>query len=253
MARVAIFNCKGGVGKTTTTLNLAAANQRAGRQTRVIDLDPQAHLTRIYDVLPRDPELSGYALYTSAVGVHSLEVKVDAIGSLVPAHGNLMKADSAFGKGPAVLNRLRTALDMADATEPKTTFIDCCPFLGVLSLSAIFAADFVLVPVSADYLSMQGAHQIAHALNALQPVLKKRVARRFLLTRFDRRRRMSEEIRQTMHEIYPGEVCETVIAECTAVATSPSLGQDIYSYQPSSTGAHEYTAVYEELKAAKLI
>jgi chromosome partitioning protein len=251
--RVAVFNCKGGVGKTTTTLNLGAAIERAGGLCRLIDLDPQAHLTRIFDKLPKEPETSAFALYSNTSSVLNLEHDIPPVGKLVPAHGNLMKADSVFGKGPAVLNRLRMTLDAADLSDPRTTLIDCCPFLGVLSISAIFVADLVLIPVSADFMSMQGAHQIAHALDALEPVLKRRVPRRFLLTRFDRRRKMCTEVRLQMVQHYTTDVCETLIHENTAVATSPSLRQDIFTYQPTCSGAKEYEELYHELKSSQLL
>lgn len=253
MCRIVVFNCKGGVGKTTTALNLGAAIARSGEKVRLLDLDPQAHLSRLLSALPNEAANSAFSLYTISTSLVSLERPVPPIGHIVPAHGNLMKADSLFGKGPAVLNRLRNVIEAADAEERKTTLVDCCPFLGVLSLSAIFAAELVLIPVSADFLSAQGAHQIAHALNALQPVLKRRIPRRYLLTRFDRRRKMCGEVYDGLARTYPGEVCNTIIHESAAIASSPLEGKDIFRYQPKNVGAIEYEALFNELKAASLI
>lgn len=248
MARLAIFNCKGGVGKTTTTLNLAAALHRAGESVCMVDMDPQAHLTRIFGRLPERPEASVYGLYGHSAALRSLVLEQPGVGLLVPAHGQLMKADSLFGKGPATLNRLRLALDVLDQERPGHVLIDCCPYVGVLSLSAVFAATAVLVPVSSDYLSLQGAQQINHALDALEPVLKRRMPRRFLLTRFDRRRRMGEDIRRRLYAEIGDELCHTVISENVAVAMSPSLGRDVFAYQPDCRGARDYLDLLDELR-----
>ena len=98
--------------------------------------------------------------------------------------------DSIFGKGPTILNRLRSGLDQLDILRPgRLSIIDCCPYIGVLALNAIFACELILIPVSTDYLSLQAADQITRTLSVLEPVLKRRVERRYLLTRFDRRRR----------------------------------------------------------------
>lgn len=253
MARLAIFNCKGGVGKTTTALNLAAALSRAGERVCMVDMDPQAHLTRIFDRLPDSPDASLYALYAHAAPLRGLMLEQPGLGRLLPAHGQLMKADSMFGKGPATLNRLRIALDGLEPDAPGHVLIDCCPYVGVLSLSAMFAASAVLIPVSSDYLSLQGAKQIDHALNALEPVLKRRLPRRYLLTRFDRRRRMGEDIRRRLSEDVGDELCRTVISENVAVAMSPSLGKDVFAYQADSRGAQDYLALLAELREGGLL
>lgn len=253
MARLAIFNCKGGVGKTTTALNLGAALARHGQRVILADMDPQAHLTRVFDKLPDAPTGSLYAVYEHSTPLRALLVDLPGIGGLLPAHGQLMKVDSLYGKGPATLNRLKYALEALDVEHPSTVLIDCCPYVGVLSLSAVFAASAVLVPVSSDYLSLQGAKQIGHALDALEPVLKRRMPRRYLITRFDRRRRMSEDIRARLRAEVGADLCETVISENVAVAMSPSLGKDVYAYQSTSRGAEDYQALFDELRAAAML
>lgn len=248
--RIAVFNQKGGVGKTTTTLNLAAALGRSGSSPLVLDLDPQGHLSSIYGNPPQEAGDSLFAFYQDTRTLADLQLEWDAIGHLLPAHQQLIKVDSIFGKGPTILNKLRIGLEALESeTEARPTLIDCCPYIGVLALSAIFACDLLLIPISTDYLSLKAADQITHTLQVLEPVLKRRVERRYLLTRFDRRRRMSEDVRNRLRERYGAEVCETTISENVAVAESPSLNHDVFRHNASSAGAHDYLALFDELRS----
>ena len=144
-------------------------------------------------------------------------------------------------------------VDSAGAFGEDTALIDCCPFLGVLSLNAIFAADRMLIPVSSDYLSLRGALQIEHTLKALEPVLKRRIERRYLLTRFDRRRKMSFDIQERLRQQFGAELCETVISENVAIAEAPALNRDIFAHHSTSRGAQDYLALMGELRAARFI
>jgi chromosome partitioning protein len=246
--RIAIFNQKGGVGKTTTALNLGAALARAGKPPLLIDLDPQGHLTSIHGAPPLEASRSLFAYYQDERPLGELEIAWEPLGRLIPAHQQLIKVDSIFGKGPAVLNKLRLGLDALDATQPeRPTLIDCCPYIGVLALNAIFACDCLVVPVSTDYLSLQAADHITRTLQVLEPVMKRRIERRYLLTRFDRRRRMSEDVRQKLLERYGDDVLDIVISENVAVAESPSLNQDVFRHNAASPGAHDYRKLLEEL------
>lgn len=247
--RIAVFNQKGGVGKTTTVLNLAAALKRSGSSPLVLDLDPQGHLSSIHGSVPAEAGKSLFAFYQDGKSLAELEVEWEHIGRLIPSHQQLIKVDSIFGKGPAILNKLRGGLEELESTTgPRTTLIDCCPYIGVLALNAIFASDLLLIPISTDYLSLQAADHITRTLQVLEPVLKRRVDRRYLLTRFDRRRRMSEDVRTRLKERYGAEVCETVISENVSVAESPSLNRDVFRHSASSAGANDYMALFEELR-----
>jgi chromosome partitioning protein len=125
--------------------------------------------------------------------------------------------------------------------------IDCCPMLGVLSLSGIFASERVLIPISADYLALRGALALDNTLRALQHVLKRRVERRYLMTRFDSRRRMSHDIAGQLASRFGAELCQTRISETVSIAESPALGKDIFSHAPDSRGAQDYANLLEEL------
>ena len=255
--RIAVFNQKGGVGKTTTTLNLAAAVARDGGQPLLLDLDPQCHLSYVHGSIPRDSARSLFGFYQGLHALDELAVPWEGLGRIVPSHQQLIKVDSIFGKGPAVLNKLRLALDAMDESIPgnaaQNSLIDCCPYVGVLALNAIFACDALLIPISTYYLSLLAADQMTRTLAILEPVLKRRVERRYLLTRHDRRRRMSKDVQTQLLERYGEEVCRTVISENVAIAESPSMNRDVFSHNASSVGAKDYTALYEELRQQGLL
>ncbi len=261
MTRLAVFNQKGGVGKTTTTLNLAGALASRGLRPAVIDLDAQAHLSGI--LAPAESsEASVFAFFAGNRPLESLARRVplgvhEAVpgeADVVPAHSELMKVDSLFGKGPRILYRLKEGIDaMLGAGPERPLFVDCCPMLGVLSLSGVFAADKVLVPISTDFLAVKGALQLENTLKALERVLKKRVERRYVLTRFDSRRRMAHDIEADLRARFGDELCVTRIAENVALAESPYHRRDIFAHDPKSRGARDYAALAEELLATGFV
>jgi len=250
MAIIAVFNQKGGVGKTTTALNLLAAVAQHKARPLGIDLDPQGHLSHIFGVQPRHADDTVYGFFIRQRPLEEIAQISRSGVVLCPSHLELAKLDTMLGKGVNVVTRLRLALH-ARGVAPGPVIIDCCPLLNVLSLNAVFAADLLLVPVSADFLSLQGAEQVERALNALEPVFKRRLPRRYLLTRYDARRRMSAAVVARMGQaLRAEEICATRIRENVKLAESPSVGLDIFRHAPGSRGARDYAALYDELMGA---
>jgi len=253
MAKIAVFNQKGGVGKTTTSLNLTAALARRGYNPLSIDLDPQAHLSYICGSTVGNADDSMFGFYQSTKPLTQL-IRPAAGGWLViPAHVELSKVDTQFGKGPNILNRLNVGIVKENLNTGRPIVLDCCPMLGVLSLSAIFASDRVLVPVSADYLAVQSVHQVEKTLKALEHVLRKRVPRRYVMTRFDGRRKMSHQIYDELKTRLGEDVCNTKITENVSIAESPASKKDVFAHSPDSRGAKDYEMLLEELVEAGFV
>jgi len=250
MTIIAVFNQKGGVGKTTTALNLAAALARRGRHPIGIDLDPQAQFGSILGITARSGDDSIYSLFQRNRPLREMIQESPSGISIIPSHAEVSKVDALFGKGYNAINKLNACL-LAEKMEDMHTpwIIDCSPMVGVLSLNAIFASDGLIVPISADHLSIKGAMQIRRTLKALEQVLKRRVNRRYLLTRFDSRRRMARDILLMAQTEFGADVCQTLISENVSLAESPALNKTIFEYAPNSRGALDYDALLDELMA----
>ncbi len=246
----ALLNQKGGVGKTTSTVSIGAAIALLGRRTLLIDLDPQAHLSSISGAHVGAGHESLYAFYQDSRQLSDLIRAGGGGWPIIPSHLDLSKVDTQFGKGPQSLNRLNAGIVRENLNTERPILMDACPMLGVLSLNGIFASDRVIVPISADYLAIKGALQVERTLRALERVIRQPPLRRYVITRFDGRRKMSWDVDQKLREHFGAALCETRISENVSLAESPAQNADVFTHAPDSRGAQDYAALLDELEAA---
>lgn len=247
MAVIAVFNQKGGVGKTTTTLNVTAVLAKAKRSPIALDMDPQGHLTLACGLKNANSELNMAAFFEKKVPLAKLLRDTPAGWQIIASSLELAKIDATYGSDPKAGTLLRQGLQEELALTGAPILIDCCPMMGVLTLNALLACDRVLIPVSADFLSMQGVHRLDSALNVLEKKLNRKFERRVVVTRFDSRRKLAYEIFDKVKERYGELVCNTRIGENVSLAASPMHGLDVFAFGPNSPGAKDYMALTTEL------
>jgi chromosome partitioning protein len=247
MAVIAVFNQKGGVGKTTTTLNVAASLALLERKPLVIDLDPQAHVSLALGVKHLPGNASAAAFFRDRTPLDRLTRRLGNGLRLIPGHADLSKVDAMLASTPGIAGTLKKGLDAVMAWDDMPILVDCAPALGVLSLNALCAADRVLIPVTADFLAMQGLSRLDLAIGVLENALKRRIERRVVLTRFDEGKALCRESLATLKGRYGDALCETRIADDPALSESPAHGMDIFAYASDAPGAHDYRLLTMEL------
>jgi len=244
MRTIAVVNQKGGVGKTTTTLNLGHALALAGRTVLVVDLDPQSHLGASLGQHDGAPGLDAVLLE----GRPLAEVMVPARPGLwlVPAGARLGEVEHLSGGGVSRGQRLRAAL-AALPNPPELVLVDCPPAAGLLVVNALLACDEVLVPVAGEFLALNGVSQLVRILRSVEALVGAQLPTRFALTRFHPRRRLAQEVRERLLHYFPEQLLATPVRESSALAESPSFGKTIFEYRAKSPGAQDYQSLAADL------
>lgn len=252
---ITVSNQKGGVGKTTTTVNLASALARRGATVLVIDLDPQGNASTALGVQHR-PEVT--SIYDVLLGDSSLEdalqVSTDNENLLcVPSTINLAGAEIELVSLVAREQRLRTALDAFLRDSDRTyhyVFIDCPPSLGLLTVNAFVAADEVLIPIQCEYYALEGLSQLLGNIQLIQKHLNPglRVST-ILLTMYDARTNLAQEVAGEVRSHFPREVLSAVVPRSVRISEAPSYGQTVHAYDGSSIGALAYLEAAAEMAA----
>ncbi len=252
---ITVSNQKGGVGKTTTTVNLAAALARRGANVLVIDLDPQGNASTALGVSHR-PEVT--SVYDVLLGEQTIADAVQPTTDnerlfCVPSTINLAGAEIELVSLVAREQRLRTALETYLNESPELihyVFIDCPPSLGLLTVNAFVAANEVLIPIQCEYYALEGLSQLLGNIQLIQkhlnPTLK---VSTILLTMYDARTNLAQEVAEEVRSHFPAETLSAVIPRSVRVSEAPSYGQTVHAYDAASIGALAYLEAAAEIAA----
>ncbi|NTW71840.1 MAG: ParA family protein [Eubacteriaceae bacterium] len=253
MARiVSVFNQKGGVGKTTTNINLSTYINFLGKKVLVIDADPQGNTTSGFGL---NKEESEYSLYDGIInGVALKEIKLETRFKnldIIPSKPELAGAEIELASMEGREIRLKNFLE-SEAVYYDFVFIDCPPSLGLISLNALAASDSVLIPIQCEYYALEGVSQLMNTINLVKRGLNSDLEiEGILLTMFDGRTNLSLQVVDEVCRYFGSKVYKTVIPRNVRLAEAPSHGQTILEYDDKSRGAEAYLNLAKEILKMK--
>ena len=249
MARtIAVANQKGGVGKTTTTINLSAALAEQGKKVLLVDLDPQGNATSGVGVDKRDLENTVYELFVGKTTLEECLLETDFLNlSVIPANINLSGAEIDLID---MENREYYLKDILQQIKDDYDFIliDCPPSLNMLTVNAMTAADTVLVPIQCEYYALEGLSQLIHTINLVKKRLNPQLQLEgVVFTMYDARTKLSMQVVENVKQTLKENIYNTIIPRSIKLAEAPSYGMPITAYAPTSPGADAYRLLAMEV------
>ncbi|MCS6919240.1 MAG: AAA family ATPase [Fimbriimonadales bacterium] len=252
---LAVVNQKGGVGKTTTAVNLAAGLALSGEPTLLVDADPQANATSGLGLDPRGQPYNLFTLIQSRLANPHLEIAPDILTNtgrenlkLLPASIDLAGADVLLASQIARETILRSLLSPL-RNQFRWIVIDTPPSLGTLTINALTAADGLIVPVQCEYYALEGLSQLLQTVDLVRQHLNPRLEIwKVVLTMHDARTRLAEQVEHEVRKFFGTKVARAIIPRNIRVSESPSFGQPVIEYDPRSRGAQAYLELVEEVK-----
>jgi chromosome partitioning protein len=253
---ITVSNQKGGVGKTTTTVNMAAALAQAGLRVLVLDIDPQGNASTALGIDHHGDVPSIYDVLVEGRPLHEVVQQCPDVPNLwcAPATVDLAGAEIELVSLVARESRLQRALNTYLASQPRNAdrldyvLVDCPPSLGLLTVNAFVAAQEVLIPIQCEYYALEGLSQLLRNVELIRGHLNPTLhVSTILLTMYDGRTRLSSQVAEEVRSHFPAEVLRTTVPRSVRISEAPSHGQTVMTYDPASSGALSYLEAAREL------